>query len=216
VDSYICNSHFVKERIRRFYGKPASVLAPPCLKDEGEIAVSQKRGDDYLVLSALVPYKRIDQAVEAFRGLPERRLVIVGSGPEEKRLKRMAPPNVSFLGRAKHEELKQYYATARALLFPGKEDFGIVPVEAQSLGCPVIAFGEGGVLDTVIHKKTGILYNEQSSEGLRKAILEHEETRYKAADFHKNVRRFTDRAFKKGIVKHVRAFFPDFEPPTPV
>ena len=213
VDGYICNSHFVKERIRRFYGKDAVVVPPPCLRDASEIRIERDREDFYLVLSALVPYKRIDQAVEAFRGLPDRRLLVVGTGPEEKRLRKMAPENVQFTGRVGHSELKRYYQKASALLFPGKEDFGIVPVEAQSFGCPVIAFGEGGVLDTVLHKKTGILYSDQSPEGLRQAILMHEKTLYKASAFVQNVKKFTKQAFHKGILKQVRAHFPGYKPP---
>ncbi|MCB1174117.1 MAG: glycosyltransferase [Leptospiraceae bacterium] len=216
VDHYICNSHFVQERIQRFYGKNAEVIYPPCFAEEELPALPEKwppRSNYYLVLSALVPYKRIDQAIAAFRDLPERRLIVVGTGPEESRLRKMAPSNVEFTGRLEHAELKQYYAGAQALLFPGKEDFGIVPIEAQAQLCPVIAYGAGGALDTVQDGVTGVLYSEQSVTALQDAIRRHETLRYSPSDFHKNIKKFSNKAFRKAIIKAVRQRLPDWRPP---
>jgi glycosyltransferase involved in cell wall biosynthesis len=161
VDSYICNSAFVAERIRRYYGKTATVVPPPCIPDQRAIQISppEKRENFYLIVSAFVPYKRLDLAIQACR---ERgaNLKIVGKGPEEKKLRRLAGEgdkapqsakgDIEFLGHATRLEILDLYSKATALLFPGEEDFGIVPVEAQSRGCPVIAYGSGGALETVL------------------------------------------------------------------
>ncbi len=157
VDAYICNSAFVAERIRRYYGKAATVVPPPCLVDEAgaiQIPPPERREDFYLIVSAFVPYKRLDLAIQACR---ERgaRLKIVGKGPEERNLRRLAGEgaqdgSIEFLGHASREEIQDLYAKASALLFPGEEDFGIVPVEAQARGCPIVAYGSGGALETVL------------------------------------------------------------------
>ncbi|MCR9141462.1 MAG: glycosyltransferase [bacterium] len=159
VDAYVCNSAFVAERIRRYYGKTAAVVPPPCIPDEAAIQIPalESREDFYLIVSAFVPYKRLDLAIEAClkRGA---HLKIVGKGPEDKNLRRLADEKsgnggqarIEFLGHATRLEILDLYSRASALLFPGEEDFGIVPVEAQARGCPVVAYGSGGALETVL------------------------------------------------------------------
>lgn len=208
VDAYICNSSFVAQRIKRFYGKDSRVVAPPCLWDSKAIQVNEKRADFYLVVSALVPYKRIDLTIEAMRQRPEDRLIIVGTGPEEKTLRANLPPNVEFRGRVDRAQILDLYSRARALLFPGIEDFGIVPVEAQARGCPVIAYNKGGALETVVDGRTGVLFDEQTVAGLIAGIQTLESLQFKKADFEKNARRFTDSQFKQGIMKIVHQYFP--------
>ncbi|MCB1308441.1 MAG: glycosyltransferase [Leptospiraceae bacterium] len=201
VDQYTCNSAFVAERIRLYYGKQARVIPPPCLdKVPDRIpAAPDERENFYLIVSAFVPYKRIDLAVEAFRGLPDRRLVVVGDGPEAGRLRKLAPENVSFPGRVSRNEILRLYSRARGLLFPGVEDFGIVPVEAQSYGCPVIAFGRGGSLETVVDGRTGVFFKAQTVDAIQDAVLRNEEIRYRASDFRLSVARFTSDNFKKAM-----------------
>ena len=167
VTNFIANSTEVQERIKRIYGRDSDIFHPPV--DVDRFKVKSGKGEYYLVISALVPYKKVDMAVRVCtkRNLP---LVVVGQGPEEARLRQLAGPTVSFKGWASDAELPAYYEKAKALLFPGKEDFGIVPVESLASGCPVIAFGEGGVLDTVKDGESGVLYRERTDEALSAAI----------------------------------------------
>ncbi|MCB1140390.1 MAG: glycosyltransferase [Leptospiraceae bacterium] len=207
VDDYLSNSAFVGKRIRRFYGRSATVVHPPCLS-EAPAARSipdpegQQREDFYLVLSALVPYKRIDLAVQAFNE-SGRRLLIAGKGPEEKRLQSMAAGNIEFLGHVDRAGIMDLYSQARGLIFPGVEDFGIVPVEAQAAGCPVIALGRGGALETVVSGKTGLFFYEESAAALNRTLDRREGIRFKAADFARNVARFTEKAFQDGILESI-------------
>ncbi|MDH5656938.1 MAG: glycosyltransferase, partial [Spirochaetia bacterium] len=126
-----------------------------------------------------------------------------GDGPELKKLKKNAPSNVEFTGKCSRESLEQYYKNARGLIFPGIEDFGIVPVEAQSFGCPVIACAGGGALETVINGKTGVYFYEQTAEAVREAVYESEDTRYNVSDFEKNIKRFTNSSFRKKFIREV-------------
>ena len=204
VDRYVCNSRFVAERVRRYYGREAGVVFPPSVPATTKVPALSGRDDFYLIVSAFAPYKRVDLAIEAFKDF-DRKLVIVGSGQDEKKLSRYNLPNVEFKGNLPLEEIHALYGSARGLLFPGKEDFGIVPVEAQARGCPVIAYGRGGALETVRPGKTGVFFSEQTVESLRAAVLEHEKIRYKREDFQSNIRKFTDRAFHDGFRREIDA-----------
>jgi glycosyltransferase involved in cell wall biosynthesis len=170
-------SHHVADRIQRCYGRPAEVIYPPVEVSRFQPALD--RGEAfYLVVSALVPYKRIDLAIRACR-LLGRRLLVVGSGPEAPRLQALAGPGVEFLGWREDAEVAELYRRCRAVLFPGLEDFGIVPVEAMAAGRPVIAFGAGGVLETVAplggaEPPTGVFFQEQRVEALVEAIRRFE------------------------------------------
>ena len=172
VDKFVANSNFVAARIARYYGRDAEVLNPPVDLDAYRPIASPSQSY-YFMISELVPYKRADLAVEAFRGL-DKQLVIAGSGSEFKRLKSIAPPNVRFVGRASNSELRELYSNAAALIFPGEEDFGIVPLEAMACGRPVLAYGSGGVLETVVDGKTGLFFHEQTAAALRQTILDFE------------------------------------------
>lgn len=206
VDRFTCNSSFVAARIRKYYGIAAEVVHPPCIAEatlrHRTIRPRESRDDFYLIVSALVPYKRVELAVEAFRGL-QRELWIVGSGPEEKRLRRIAPSNVRLLGSLARREIEELYSRARALLFPGEEDFGIVPVEAQSFGCPVIALGAGGALETVVAGRTGEFFFSEDVASIRQAMERLEAKTYRSADFRNSVARFTTERFRAGILREV-------------
>jgi glycosyltransferase involved in cell wall biosynthesis len=179
VDCFVANSRHVAGRIWKYYRRESTIIYPPVDVSAGYI--SSRTEDYYLVVSRLVPYKRVDLAIEACNRLG-RPLRVVGSGPEYKRLRKMAGPSVEFLGKLDEPSLCESYARCRALLFPAEEDFGIVPVEAQSFGRPVIAYGRGGALETVIglppggngESATGILFHEQSQEALGEAIAAFE------------------------------------------
>ena len=171
VDRFIANSHYVASRISRYYRRDARVIYPPV--DVDDFSVSEVRRDYYLITGRHVSYKRIDLAIEACNALG-RRLVITGDGPETKRLRSMAGPTITFVGRCSFADLKRFYAEASAFLMPGEEDFGIAPVESMASGRPVIAFASGGATETVIDGGTGIFFRDQSVESLKDAILEYE------------------------------------------
>jgi glycosyltransferase involved in cell wall biosynthesis len=173
VDRFVAISRHVAARIDRYYGRTAEVIYPPV--DVQRFEVADGAGEDfYLVVSALVPYKRLDLAVQAAKRLG-RRLLVVGSGPEERRLRALAGPGVEFLGRRSDPEIAELYGRCRAVLFPGLEDFGIVPLEAMASGRPVIAFAAGGALETVVPPggeaaPTGLFFQTQTVDGLADAM----------------------------------------------
>jgi glycosyltransferase involved in cell wall biosynthesis len=177
-DLTLANSTFVRERIRRIYGRDAEVVFPPVHLNEMQYL--EAKDDYYVCASFLVPYKRVDIVVRAFNAMPNRRLMILGEGSERKALQKIAGPNISFAGHLPRREFVQRIASARALVFAGCEDFGIVMAEAQCCGTPVVAFGRGGARDIVLSEAspggaTGILFDTQSAEALRDAV-EHLDT----------------------------------------
>jgi glycosyltransferase involved in cell wall biosynthesis len=182
VDAFIANSRYVADRIRRFYGRDARVVHPGVDLDRYP-AVGARDDGFYLLVTALVPYKRADAAVLAFNGLglPLR---VIGSGPEERRLRSLAGPGVEFLGWADDEALRRNYESCRALIFPGEEDFGIVPLEAMACGKPVIALGRGGALETVVapgdpggRAATGLFFDDPDPRALADAVRRFEASR---------------------------------------
>jgi glycosyltransferase involved in cell wall biosynthesis len=177
VDYFVANSNHVASRIKKHYRRDSFVIHPPAAVEGAYL--SDRVEDYYLIVSRLTEYKRVDLAIEACNRLG-RRLRIVGDGDQYKRLRRMAGPGIEFLGYLEDEDVHKNYAHCRALLFPGEEDFGLVPVEAHSFGRPVIAFGKGGVLETVVpacptegihtERSTGVFFSEQTPEALMESI----------------------------------------------
>ncbi len=170
---FVAISQTVKQRIRECYGRDSDVIYPP-VDTDFYCPAPIRREDFYLVVSAFAPYKRLDLALAACQRLG-RTLVVIGSGQDAERLKTSAGPNVRFLGWQSDEVIRNYLRRCRALLFPGEEDFGIVPLEAQACGAPVIAFGRGGATETVVptggrREPTGVWFPEQSAESLMEAI----------------------------------------------
>ena len=170
ADRFVANSRYVAERIRKYYERDADAVIPPPVDTDFYVPSDEPAEPSYyLIVSALVPYKRIELAIDAFRGRDDE-LWIVGAGPSERELRARAPDNVRFLGWVDDERLRELYQGCRACLLPGVEDFGIVPLEAQACGAPVVALGEGGALDSVRHGETGVLYEESTPEALSAAI----------------------------------------------
>jgi len=213
VTHFVANSKNVQNRIEQTYGRSSVVIYPPVECDR--FAISSDDDGYYLIVSALVPYKRIDIAIEAFNGI-DRKLIIVGNGPESPHLESIASANVSFVDDADDNEVVEYMKKCRALVFPGEEDFGIVPLEAQACGKPVIAFGKGGALETVIglnHTQaaeanaTGIFFFEQSPEALRKCIALFEERReeFDARKCYDNVLRFDRPIYQQAMQNYIQS-----------
>ena len=177
VTRFVGISRVIVERIRNRYARDAGLVYPPVEVDRFSIGGGSR--DFYLLVGGFVPYKREDVAIEAFRGLPQR-LVVAGDGPSRRRLEADAPPNVRFLGRVSDAQLAELFSGCRALIYPQEEDFGIIPVEAQASGRPVIAFARGGATETVVagddrgSEPTGVFFEQQTPEALREAILAFE------------------------------------------
>jgi len=168
VDHFVANSAFIAQRIRKVYRRAAEVIHPPV--DVDRFSVVADKEDFYVTLSRLVPYKRVDLLLDAFARTPQRRLIIVGDGPQFTTLKARAPANVSLLGRVSDDTRRNYLEHAKAFVFAGEEDFGIALVEAQACGTPVIALARGGAIEIVIPGETGLLFDEQTPESLIAAL----------------------------------------------
>lgn len=175
VDCFVANSAFIARRIRKVYRRDAQVIHPPV--DIDRFALRRDKQDFYLSASRMVPYKRVPLIVEAFAGMPERRLVVIGDGPEYERVRRAPPPNVQVLGFQPAAKLVDWMQRARALVFAAEEDFGIAPVEAQACATPVIAYGRGGSLESVRGNgpdPTGLFFMEQTAASIRDAVRRFE------------------------------------------
>jgi glycosyltransferase involved in cell wall biosynthesis len=196
VDRFVANSSFVAERIARYYRRDADIVHPPV--DMARFAPrAGAPDDDYLFVSELVGYKRADLAIEAFRNTP-RRLVVVGDGAERKALEKRASPNIVFRGRVPVDELAGLYARCRALVFPGEEDFGIVPVEAMASGRPVIAYRSGGAIDSVAEDVTGLFFDRQTVASLTDALerFEARQAHFDPDAIVRHAQRFSEQAFQ--------------------
>lgn len=173
VDRFVANSNFVASRIQRYYNRGADVVHPPVDLDAYQLAQPPRTREHYLFVSELVPYKRADLVIEAFRG-QDRKLLVVGDGSHRAELEKTLPPNVTLLGRVPFEDLPGLYQGAQALVFPAEEDFGIVPVEAMACGTPVLAYGRGGARDSVLDGRTGLFFDSQTPEAIRDAVSRFE------------------------------------------
>jgi glycosyltransferase involved in cell wall biosynthesis len=178
VDHFIANSEFIARRIWKVYRREATVIYPPV--DTIRFEMVEKKDDFFLTVSRFVPYKKIPIIVEAFARMPERRLVVIGDGPDMDKVKALATPNVHILGHQTMDQLVGYMQRARAFLFAAQEDFGISPVEAQACGTPVIAYGRGGALETIRGQHephpTGFFFHGQTPEAIVNSVLEFERT----------------------------------------
>lgn len=210
VDCFIANSHFIARRIWKIYRREACVIHPPVDTDRFTLP-DTPRGDFYLTASGLVPYKRVPMIAEAFAAMPDRKLVVVGDGPEMPALRRAAGPNVTVLGYQSSEELVRLFRQARAFVFAAEEDFGITPVEAQACGMPVIAYGRGGLLESVRGlddpNPTGVFFAEQTAESLAQAVrlFEENEHRFDPSVIRDNALRFAPEQFRQAFRALVEA-----------
>ena len=203
-DKYIANSNNVQNRIKKYYKQESEVIYPPV--DVERFRVNSSNSDYFLIVSTLTPYKRIDLAVNLFNRIG-RRLVIIGDGPQKKYLKEIASENIDILGFKDDKTVKEYMENCRALIFPGEEDFGIVPVEAMACGKPVLAYGKGGALESMIPGKTGELFYEDTLESMEDGLarLMYNEKFYKPFTIRKHAKNFSREIFEKKIKKAIKA-----------
>lgn len=204
VDGFVANSNHVANRIQKYWRRDADVVAPPVAVEDFSPVEPSELGDFYLWAGELAPYKRPDLAVKAFKEL-DKPFVVIG-GPDEavSKLRDMAGPKTTFLGKAPFDVLKSHMARCKALIFPGEEDFGIVPVEVMASGRPVIAYGRGGILDSVVEDKTGLFFKEQSVEALVDAVERFESLSLDAVDSSvciQHAAKFGESAFREGVNK---------------
>jgi glycosyltransferase involved in cell wall biosynthesis len=195
VDRFIANSRYVAGRIRRYYNREATVVYPPVDTDFYQPDPA-RRPEFFLIVSAMVPYKRLDIAIRACRaaGAP---LKIVGWGPEEARLRALAGPDVEFLGWVADEEVRRLYQSSLAVLMPGVEDFGMVPVEAQACGRPVVALAEGGALESVVDGRTGVLVQDRSEDAFANGLREVTSRSYDMAEIRRHAEGFSRARFQQ-------------------
>jgi glycosyltransferase involved in cell wall biosynthesis len=215
VDHYIANSHFIARRIWKVYRREATVIYPPVDIDLFEMR--EKKEDFYLTASRLMPYKKVSAIVEAFRSMPDRKLVVVGEGTELKRVKELAGPNVEVLGYQSTPVLLDLMQRAKAFIFAAQEDFGIVPVEAQACGTPVIAFGRGGALETVRGldhpHPSGVFFENQEPHAIAKAVrtFEHQQHRIHPAFCRDSAVRFSAKVFRDAYSRFVDQCWEGFQ-----
>lgn len=200
VDYFVANSRFISRRIEKCYRREATVIHPPV--DIGKYSLCTDKEDYYITASRMVPYKKIKLIVNAFRELPEKKLVVIGDGPDFEDIKNVAGPNIELMGYQPDDVLRDRLQKAKAFVFAAEEDFGILPVEAQACGTPVIAYGKGGILDTVRplgeERSTGIFFQDQTVEDICHSVKEFEESgkAISLEDCRKNAERFSQEAFR--------------------
>ncbi|MGB0064716.1 MAG: glycosyltransferase [Terracidiphilus sp.] len=199
-DYYIANSHIVAKRLKAAFGVDATVIEPPIVTSR--FWVSRQPEDYYLILSRLNAYKRIDLAVEAC-ARTGRKLVVIGDGPDRERLRRMAGPSVSFLGRLPDAAVNRYAARCRALIFPGEEDFGMTPLEVNAAGRPVVAFNAGGATETVIEGLNGVLFGTQTVESLIGGLERLEAQSWDSASIRRNAQRYDIEVFRDRLLDYL-------------
>lgn len=210
VDEYIAISEYIARRIHKHYRRKATVIYPPVDIEQLTQQPLQPKQDYYLAASRLVPYKRIQLIAEAFAAMPEKQLLIIGSGPEQKRLQhylqqqqQQGQTNISYLGYQPDQQLHHHLAAAKAYIFCAEEDFGILPVEAQALGTPVIALGKGGALETIKANETGLFFAEPTCQAIQQAIHQFESRHWSPQACREHSRKFSQHHFSYALKSHI-------------
>ncbi|EGO62251.1 glycosyltransferase family 4 protein [Acetonema longum] len=210
VDHFVANSEFIARRIRKVYRRDAMVIYPPV--DIENFSLETAKDDYYLTASRMVAYKKMDSIVEAFAGMPDKKLIVIGDGPDSSKIKAWARQvkNIELLGYQPSSVLREYMQKARAFVFAAEEDFGITPVEAQACGTPVIAYGKGGALETITgldqEHPTGVFFSEQAAQSIRDAVFlfERETEQILPAYCRKNAERFSAERFRQEFSGYIR------------
>lgn len=205
VDFFIANSNHVAKRIKRIYNRESVVIYPPV--DVDFFQLEEQKQDYYFTASRLVAYKKVQLIVEAFNDLPHLKLIVAGDGPEFQKLKKIAKDNIEFVGFVDYKKLKNLLQKAKAFVFAAEEDFGIIPVEAQACGTPVIAFGKGGALETVIENETGIFFEEQSAQKIKEAVFDFEKLEFNPKKIREYALKFSTQRFENEMKAFVEIKF---------
>ncbi|MCF8411795.1 MAG: glycosyltransferase family 4 protein [Melioribacteraceae bacterium] len=210
VDHFIANSNHVAKRIKKIYNRNADVIYPPV--DTSKFGLAEQKENYYLTAARFVPYKKVDLIVEAFKGMQDKKLIVIGDGPELAKIKSIAGKNVELVGHQNDENFIKLMKNAKAFLFAAEEDFGITNVEAQACGTPVIAFGVGGARETVLHNKTGMLFEKQTPDSLKKTIEEFEKNldMFSPSEIRKHALQFDRSIFERNISNFVKQKADDF------
>jgi len=205
VDLFVTNSENIKKKIKFYYNCDSNIIYPPL--ESRKFFISSNSKDYFLMVGRMVPYKRFDIAIDAFGWLPNERLIIVGNGPEYKKLKlkvkKLKLKNIEFLGLISDDKLPVLYSNCKALIFPQEEDFGIVPLEAMASGRPVIAYRAGGALETIIENKTGIFFDQQSPESLIEAVNKFNKKDFDSKSIREHALRFDKEEFKRKFTEFI-------------
>jgi glycosyltransferase involved in cell wall biosynthesis len=214
VDKFIAISDFIARRIKKVYGREAVVMYPPV--DVDQFTPCEEKESFYLTASRMVPYKRIDLIVETFTAMPDRKLIVIGDGPDFEKIKNKAGPNVTLMGYQPFTVLKDHLQRARAFVFAAEEDFGIAPLEAQACGTPVIAYKKGGAVETICGflspAPTGLFFEEQTIDSLQKAVTTFEERMYDISSgaCRENAIRFSTERFRREFKDYVESEWNSF------
>jgi glycosyltransferase involved in cell wall biosynthesis len=203
VNHFVTNSRFIARRVQKVYHRDSHVIYPPVKVDAFTLETSKE--SFFLTASRMVPYKRMDLIVEAFSRLPQHRLVVIGDGPDFEKVRAKAGPNVQMMGFQSFEVLRDHMQRARAFVFAAEEDFGITPVEAQACGTPVIAFGKGGSLETVLEGVTGLFFQEQTVESLLEAITRFESSHFDPVQIRAHAEGFSEVRFRAEFLAFVES-----------
>lgn len=205
VDFFIANSNYISKRIKKVYRRDSTVIYPPV--NISEFPLNTQHEDFYFTASRMVPYKKMDLIVKAFAQMPDKQLYVAGTGPDLKKIKKFIAPNIHLLGYLDEKDMVSYMSKAKAFVFAAEEDFGIVPVEAQATGTPVICYGKGGTLETVIDGVTGVYFYEQTEESLMDAVSRFEKMSFSPEDIRKNAEKFSQELFRNNICRFVESVY---------
>ncbi len=208
VDYFIANSHYIAKRIKKVYNRDATVIYPPVNTDEFQLY--EEKETYYVAAGRLVSYKKIDIIIQAFNNLTKKKLYIVGDGPEKTKLKKLASDHIQFLGNISQKKLVTLLQRAKAFVFAADEDFGILPVEAQSCGTPIIAYKKGGLLETVIENETGVFFDKQVPESIVDAINRFEKIHFPPYKIRQNALRFSKDRFEREMKTFIEEKIKDF------
>lgn len=208
VDYFIANSHHIAQRIKKIYNRESTVIYPPV--DVDFFNLEEQKEEYYFTASRLVSYKKTQLIVEAFNELPHLKLIVAGDGPEFDKLQKIAKSNIEFVGFVNSLRLKVYMKKAKAFVFAAEEDFGIIPVEAQACGTPVIAFEKGGTLETVVENKTGVFFQEQTAQNIKEAVINFEKKKFDPKTIRQHAMKFSKQRFENEMKAFVEEKFKFF------
>jgi len=209
VDHFVANSKYIAGRIKKVYNREAHVIYPPV--DVENFQLEKDKDDFYFTASRMVPYKKVELVVRAFNEMPNKKLIVAGYGPDFQKIKKIARPNIQLVGFLEAEVLNNYMKKAKAFVFAAEEDFGIIPVEAQACGTPVIGYGKGGLKETIIHNETGVLFKHQTVKEIIEAVSEFERKKFNYEFIRENSLQFSKKRFELEFKEFVERKYENFK-----